>query len=473
MNLSTMNDVLNAQREATLKSMHLGSTQSVVATATRTPAIRSFSAPKEEKVPTLSIGPLRSAGTEGRPPTFAVNNAVYNSSTSTSRFVETQGTSKVASAASVAILTRDFKSLNKNLDQRDVFEDNDVIIKKREPPNTIKREVINVSKIQSKDTIVREKRRFRSCSNLSLLLEEEDEGVATENMPSKDAENSLSSPSSTSLQLENACLDGAQSMIKDLMLSKEKKRACLMQPYPQAYGLVKCYVKRNRSGANALFPEYSVFLQEDDLYLMSSKKRPNNTSSNYLIYMDQPGDALGKLRSNMSGSEYVIYDAGVRPEYLNDQSANKGNGVRAEHGAVLYQKEQQSNSSPRKIIVCLNALDKKGGDSRGHRPQTKAEEMITFLKHKTGTANTNFCVLENKMPQWSEQMQSYVLNFGGRVTMDSIKNFQLIHTDGVEQKVVLQFGRVAKDEFTMDFQWPLSPFLALALSLSSWGFESW
>lgn len=256
MNLSTMNDVLNAQREATLKSMHLGSTQTVVATATRTPAIRSFSAPKEEKVPTLSFRPSRSAGNEGRPPTFAFSNAVHNSSTCTSRVVETQGTSKVVSAASGAILTRHFKSLDMNLDQRIVFEDNDVIIKKREPPNTINREVINVSKIQSKDTIGREKHRFRSCSNLSLLLEEEDEGVANQNMTSKDVEISLSSPSSTSLQLENACLDGTPSMIKDLMLSKEKKRVCLMQPFPQAYGLVKCYVKRNRSGANALFPEY-------------------------------------------------------------------------------------------------------------------------------------------------------------------------------------------------------------------------
>ena len=33
--------------------------------------------------------------------------------------------------------------------------------------------------------------------------------------------------------------------------------------------------------------------------------------------------------------------------------------------------------------------------------------------------------------------------------------------------VVLQFGRVAKDEFTMDFQWPMSPFQAFAITLSS------
>lgn len=59
-----------------------------------------------------------------------------------------------------------------------------------------------------------------------------------------------------------------------------------------------------------------------------------------------------------------------------------------------------------------------------------------------------------------------MLNFGGRVTMASVKNFQLIsHED--EEKILVLFGRVGKDEFTMDFQWPISPFQAFAIALSS------
>ena len=30
-----------------------------------------------------------------------------------------------------------------------------------------------------------------------------------------------------------------------------------------------------------------------------------------------------------------------------------------------------------------------------------------------------------------------------------------------------RFGRVGKDEFTMDFQWPMTPFQAFAITLSS------
>jgi hypothetical protein len=70
----------------------------------------------------------------------------------------------------------------------------------------------------------------------------------------------------------------------------------------------------------------------------------------------------------------------------------------------------------------------------------------------------------------------------------SVKNFQLVDPDA-QEAVVLQFGRVGKllsiylsiyhpylsndlsndigkDEFTMDFQWPISPFQGIYLSIS-------
>ena len=63
-------------------------------------------------------------------------------------------------------------------------------------------------------------------------------------------------------------------------------------------------------------------------------------------------------------------------------------------------------------------------------------------------------------------IRAYVLNFNGRVTMASVKNFQLVDPDE-QNTVVLQFGRVGKDDFTMDLQWPMSPFQAFAITLSS------
>ena len=59
-----------------------------------------------------------------------------------------------------------------------------------------------------------------------------------------------------------------------------------------------------------------------------------------------------------------------------------------------------------------------------------------------------------------------MLNFDGRVTMPSVKNFQLVEPDD-EERVVLLFGRVDRDRFSMDVQWPLSPLQAFGIALTS------
>lgn len=81
--------------------------------------------------------------------------------------------------------------------------------------------------------------------------------------------------------------------------------------------------------------------------------------------------------------------------------------------------------------------------------------------------------LKNKAPRWHEQLQCWCLNFNGRVTVASVKNFQLVAAlggDGAgqeEENVILQFGKVGEDVFTMDYQYPISAFQAFAICLSS------
>lgn len=86
-------------------------------------------------------------------------------------------------------------------------------------------------------------------------------------------------------------------------------------------------------------------------------------------------------------------------------------------------------------------------------------------------------VLKNKAPRWHEQLQCWCLNFRGRVTVASVKNFQLIaagapapsqgQSSSDHDKIILQFGKVGKDMFTMDYRYPLSAFQAFAICLSS------
>jgi tubby and related proteins len=75
-------------------------------------------------------------------------------------------------------------------------------------------------------------------------------------------------------------------------------------------------------------------------------------------------------------------------------------------------------------------------------------------------------MLKNKRPQWNDEVQGHVLDFKGRVTMSSIKNFQL-GSDETGDETLLQFGRVEKDKFTMDFQHPLSYVQALGIVMAA------
>lgn len=87
----------------------------------------------------------------------------------------------------------------------------------------------------------------------------------------------------------------------------------------------------------------------------------------------------------------------------------------------------------------------------------------------------NLMSLVNKKPKWDDAHGGHVLNFQGRVTESSVKNFQLCPADIpsnssisssdtgasttslLNDDVVLQFGRVAKHKFTLDVRYPMSP----------------
>nr|CAD2196568.1 unnamed protein product [Meloidogyne enterolobii] len=72
-------------------------------------------------------------------------------------------------------------------------------------------------------------------------------------------------------------------------------------------------------------------------------------------------------------------------------------------------------------------------------------------------------VMTNKRPFWNEQSQVYQLDFNGRVTQESAKNFQIEY----QNRQVLQFGRIENGAYTLDFREPFSAIQAFAIALAS------
>ncbi|KAJ2210518.1 hypothetical protein EV179_006197, partial [Coemansia sp. RSA 487] len=128
---------------------------------------------------------------------------------------------------------------------------------------------------------------------------------------------------------------------------------------------------------------------------------------------------------------------------------------------------------PRKMAVVIRAIvNDDAADS------SAACEVSLVSKYRTCVANNrdqaekamtdatgSIVVLENKTPKWSVNRMAYMLDFGGRVTMASSKNFQLICLD-CDHYVAVQFGKTDRDAFTLDFRFPVSPVMAFGIAVS-------
>ncbi|CAG5133813.1 unnamed protein product [Candidula unifasciata] len=87
---------------------------------------------------------------------------------------------------------------------------------------------------------------------------------------------------------------------------------------------------------------------------------------------------------------------------------------------------------------------------RLYDPCSRMEQTQTFTMH-------------NKAPLWNETSQVYQLDFGGRVTQESAKNFQI----ELRGKQVMQFGRIDNNAYTLDFQYPFTAVQAFAVALAN------
>uniref|UniRef100_A0A3Q2Y3I9 Si:dkey-220f10.4 n=1 Tax=Hippocampus comes TaxID=109280 RepID=A0A3Q2Y3I9_HIPCM len=233
---------------------------------------------------------------------------------------------------------------------------------------------------------------------------------------------------------------------------------------------IQCRVTRDRRGMEkGMYPTYYLHMEKDDgkrVFLMAGRKRKRSKTSNYLISTDPTNLSrdtscyIGKLRSNVLGTKFIVYDGGENPE--KKPFIKECESVRQELAAICYETNVLGFRGPRKMTVIIPGMLE--NDDRVSI-QPKNEEETLLARH----ANNNMdklVTLVNKCPSWNEQTQSYVLNFHGRVTQASVKNFQIIHPENGDY-IVMQFGRVSEDVFSMDYSFPMCAIQAFAITLSS------
>ncbi|KAI3448293.1 hypothetical protein Pfo_004958 [Paulownia fortunei] len=327
-----------------------------------------------------------------------------------------------------------------------------------------------------------------------------------------------------------------RSMCKEIVKSPEfcgklTFPVSLKQPGPRD-GTIQCFIKRDKSNLTYhLFLCLSpALLVENGKFLLSAKRTRRTTCTEYVISMDADNISrssstyIGKLRSNFLGTKFIVYD--TQPPHTCSHIPLPGRTSRRFHSKKVSPKVPTGSYNIAQISYELNVLGTRGprrmhcvmhsipvsslepggvvpgqpellprsledsfrsisfSKSLDHSTEFSSSRFFdtAVLSNEDGDSKTRPLVLKNKSPRWHEQLQCWCLNFRGRVTVASVKNFQLIaatqpattsaptnsqptHSD--PDKIILQFGKVGKDMFTMDYRYPLSAFQAFAICLSS------
>ncbi|EQC33305.1 hypothetical protein, variant [Saprolegnia diclina VS20] len=224
-----------------------------------------------------------------------------------------------------------------------------------------------------------------------------------------------------------------------------------------ALHLTEGSIVRCNHGANRLTPQYQFFIKNKLVLL--AQKQLNNRTSNYHIFdmsrgaasyklSKKSGNYIGKLRSSFGRQENVMISAQAEKREL---------------GAILFE-TKTSHSKPRKLTVICPGLTSSG---EAKSVPSKGDAFSSLAEQVKLGRTSDLVILDNKDPEYEKGC--YRLNFNGRVSVPSVKNFQLV-LRGTKQGVILQFGKVSDKLFHLDFRHPMTPFQAFSIALSQFNY---
>ncbi|KAL6212898.1 hypothetical protein ACLB2K_018113 [Fragaria x ananassa] len=275
----------------------------------------------------------------------------------------------------------------------------------------------------------------------------------------------------------------------------------LKQPGPRD-SLIQCFIQRERETSTyRLFLGLSPALSGDmSKLLLTARKLRRATSTEFVISF--AADDF----SRASSSYFNIYDSqhphgsAIQTSQKSHKKMNSKHVVAGSYNVatVSYELNILRTRGPRRMQCVMQSIPissvQEGGvaptptdledclyQQTSPSPVSQGKKLLDNLSCGSPRRDLEHddigdpLILKNKAPRWHEQLQCWCLNFRGRVTVASVKNFQLVATAEPSQnvsaeeqeKVILQFGKIGKDIFTMDYRYPLSAFQAFGICLSS------
>ena len=160
---------------------------------------------------------------------------------------------------------------------------------------------------------------------------------------------------------------------------------------------------------------------------------------------------LGKLNSNLIGSEFVLYSPG---------------DTRRELACIGYEnrlfRSASTKTRPRDIIVSVPSV-------LNPAPYyVNADAMVKAVQQPMAPS-LGIDILKNREARWIPSTASYELPFTQLDIIEaSPKNFILVANNGDH---VFEFAKLPNGDFMLDFASPISPLAAFAIAISSLNFK--
>ncbi|KAG5860044.1 putative Tub-like protein [Encephalitozoon hellem] len=198
--------------------------------------------------------------------------------------------------------------------------------------------------------------------------------------------------------------------------SIEERVSAMLDPYPIG--------RISRGKVDVSHGFFNEYLYESHEYGANKLLKAYRVMCGFEIYLLGQGneEKIGYLKSNLFGTKYIFYQG---------------------EKAVLE-------------IKYATSIFKRRG------PRSFSVMFMGIL----GSSLDEPVVMKNKEPYYNVETNSYSLNFNGRVTTPSVKNFQLIHP--LEPTyVTLTFGKVSRFKYILDYTYPWSGVQAFAIALAA------
>ncbi|KAH9260545.1 hypothetical protein BASA81_001012 [Batrachochytrium salamandrivorans] len=311
------------------------------------------------------------------------------------------------------------------------------------------------------------------------------------------------------------------------------RRDFVTRPIDPQIGMVRMYIKVSKTMLTGAPCKFEVFLQAPsvlkyplgplpklqpqpgDQLLLVARKRFGFLRNRAVIELSldrlgmdferESDNFLGHLQCGLSGLDHLGYSADVTKGELCCVQYNQnriGRGVGPRKMRVCFPKPELDPTVDRDGLDQEEGNEEGDDDSQlvaaataaasgylaGHRQVRTPKDSLSMVlrdqeDNATGEVDTSCLIGKNKEPYWLESIMAYSLDFHGRVTLPSNKNFILMIPPGTrpvdapaipgdtqDANVCLQFGKVddtVQDCYTMDVAYPLSVLQASMICLSA------